>query len=206
MDEGFNTFINSFSAAHRYPENGDQSAGIGHPVYDGQNDPVVGGSYNGTAYILQLLRQDILGPAVFDSAFRTYIQRWAFKHPTPADFFRTMEDVSGQKLDWYWRAAFMERSRFDQAIDSVTQVTQGSETHVTVIYGNKGRMVLPLLVRFTFADGTTKDEVHPVDVWRANPVSYTATYNFKQPLKKITLDPDTHLPDAETSNNTWAAK
>jgi hypothetical protein len=101
---------------------------------------------------------------------------------------------------------FLDAPRFDQAVDSVTQTTQGGESHVTVTYGNKGRMVLPLLVRFTFADGTTQDVTAPVDVWRADPTRYTATYTFKQAVKRIALDPDTHLPDADTSNNVWTAR
>jgi hypothetical protein len=211
MDEGFDTFINSFAEADYEPSEGNQNVRLNHQIYSGkglalETGHVIGNQiaqYSKTAYALQLLRRDILGPAVFDSAFRTYIRRWAFKHPTPADFFRTMNDVSGQNLDWFWRAAFLESSRFDQAIDSVTQVTQGAETHVTVTYANKGSMVLPLLVHFMFADGTTADTLHPVDVWRANASSYTTSYVFKQPVTKITLDPDTHLPDADTTNNSW---
>ena len=68
---------------------------------------------------LQLLRQEIMGPEAFDDAFRTYIQRWAFKHPSPTDFYRTMEDVGGRRLDWFWREWFKENPHFDQAIDTV---------------------------------------------------------------------------------------
>jgi hypothetical protein len=67
-------------------------------------------------------------------------------------------------------------------------------------------MVLPLVVRFTFVDGTTKDVTHSVDVWRANSVSYTAAYEFPQAVRQITLDPDTHFPDADRANNAWMAK
>jgi hypothetical protein len=215
MDEGFNTFINSFSEARRYPAKGDQSARIGHETFVG-NGPILetgkptgnsdGAQYFKTAYMLQLLRVDVLGPDIFDKAFRTYIQRWAYKHPTPMDFFRTMEDVSGRKLDWFWRECFLEAPRFDQAIDSVTQTVQGTETHVTVAYANRGRAVFPLLVRFTFSDSTTQDVTHPADVWRANPASYTMSYTFhNKTVRRIELDHDRHLPNARRAISTWTA-
>lgn len=214
MDEGLNTFLNSFSESRRYPENGDQAARISQDAFtsDGtvlETGDVTGNSgaqYTKTAQVLQLLRRDVLSPVVFDSAFRSYIRRWAFKHPTPMDFFRTLEDVSGSKLDWFWREGFLEALQFDQGIDSVTQTVQGDKTHVTVTYGNKGRAVLPILVRFTFSDGTTQDVTHPVEVWRANPATYTMSYTFSpKKVSRIVLDPENHLPDAEQTNNVWSA-
>ena len=149
----------------------------------------------------------MLGPARFDqSAFRTYISRWAYKHPTPQDFFRTMDEAAGRPLDWFWREWFLETPQFDQAIDAVTQTTKGTTTHVTVQYGNKGRGVLPLLVRFTFRDSTTRDVAYPADIWRANSTAtYAVSSVFKQPVVKIVLDPDQHLIDADRSNNSWVS-
>ncbi len=72
---------------------------------------------------LLTLRNKILGPEVFDSAFREYTRRWAFKHPQPADFFRTIEDVSGRDLDWFWRGWFFTTAALDQSVESVTQST-----------------------------------------------------------------------------------
>jgi len=156
--------------------------------------------------VLQLLRRDVLGPALFDKAFQTYIERWAYKHPTPVDFFRTMEDVSGRQLDWFWRECFLEGPLFDQSVDSVSQTVRGTDAHVTVIYGNKGRAVMPLLVHFTFSDSTTQDVTYPVDIWKANPATYTMSYTFpKKTVSSITLDSDSHLPDANRSNNVWTA-
>jgi len=216
MDEGFNTFINSFSEARRYPAQGDQDARIGHKAFAGNGSILETGQPTGnsdaaqyfkTGRVLQLLRRDVLGQDVFDKAFKTYIQRWAYKHPTPMDFFRTMEDVSGRKLEWFWRECFLEAPRFDQSVDSVLQTVQGTDTHVTVTYGNKGRAVMPLLVRFTFSDNTTQDVVYPADVWKANPASYTASYTFpKKTVSRIALDPDAHLPDADQTNNVWTAR
>ena len=212
MDEGFNTFINAFSEARR--EGGSADARLGREAWRGggsvlETGEVIGNSgaqYQKTGYVLEVLRRDILGPAVFDKAFRTYIQRWAYKHPTPMDFFRTMSDVSGKNLDWFWRGAFLEAPLFDQAIDSVTQTAQGNGTRVTVRYANKGRVVMPLLVHFVFNDGTTRDVTHPADVWRANSTSYTASYTLPKRVTNIVLDPDRHLPDADRSNNSWTVK
>ncbi|HXC24786.1 MAG TPA: hypothetical protein VNU46_02645, partial [Gemmatimonadaceae bacterium] len=136
-----------------------------------------------------------------------YIERWAYKHPTPQDFFRTMDDVSGQQLDWFWREWFFETPSFDQAIDSVSQTTAGTETHVTVVYGNHARGVMPILARFTFSDGTTQDVKYPADVWRANSTRYVMSYTFTgKTVKQIALDPDNHLVDVDRPNNTWVAK
>jgi hypothetical protein len=215
MDEGFNTFINTFSEARRSPSEGDQAARIGRWVAEGDGDVLEDGTikgnsgpqYDKTAKVLEVLRRDVMGPDVFDKAFRSYIKRWAYKHPTPMDFFRTMADGYGHNLDWFWRECFLESPKFDQSIDSVSQTVQGTETHVSVTYGNKGRMVMPLLVRFTFSDGTTQNVTYPADVWRANSASYTVSYSFpKKTVSGIVLDPDTHLPDANRSNNTWSTK
>src|SRR5208283_316666 len=118
-------------------------------------------SYNKPSVGLQLLRQEILGPEAFDDAFRAYIQRWAYKHPSPTDFFRTMEDVSGHRLDWFWREFWLNNYRFDQAIDTVATAVRGDTEHVVVLYSNRARGVLPIRVRFTFADGTTQDLHYP---------------------------------------------
>jgi aminopeptidase N len=67
---------------------------------------------------LSILRESILGPEKFDKAFRTYIDRWAFKHPTPWDFFHTMENVSGEELNWFWRGWFFNKWKIDQAVKS----------------------------------------------------------------------------------------
>jgi hypothetical protein len=215
MDEGFNTFVNSFSNARRYPAQGDQNARIGEWVADEDGAVLEDGTpigntspqYMKTAKVLQVLRRDVMGPDVFDKAFRTYIQQWAYKHPTPMDFFRTMANAYGHNLDWFWRECFLEAPKFDQAIDSVRQAVEGTDTHVSVTYGNKGRMVMPLFVRFTFSDSTTQDVTYPADVWKTNSTAYTVSYTFpKKTVSRIVLDPDTHLPDADRSNNTWITK
>jgi hypothetical protein len=220
MDEGINTFINAFSTARRYPHEGDQTAQGTHDVatleehirdhqdfimeVPADSDPSGGYvAYGKPVAVLQMLRRDVMGPALFDKGLRTYIQRWAYKHPTPQDFFRTMDDVAGKHLDWFWREWFYETPGFDQTIDSVAQTTVGGQTHATVVYGNHARGVLPLLVRFTFNDSTKQDVTYPADVWRANSTRYSASYTFPKPIARIVLDPDHHLVDTDRSNNSW---
>jgi hypothetical protein len=223
QDEGFNTFINTFSEGRRYPERGDQmarahderryveaamKANADKPidVMPDRIDPRLLGlaAYVKPSVGLQLLRQEIMGPDAFDDAFRTYIERWAFKHPTPEDFYRTMEDVGGRRLDWFWREWFRENPHFDQAIDSVVSQQQGDVQHVIVAYGNRARGVLPIRARFTFNDGSTERFDYPAEVWSTNTTRYVRQYDFRgKTLRRIELDPDERLVDLDRSNNVW---
>jgi hypothetical protein len=226
QDEGFNTFINTFSEARRYPEKGNQmqralqeralverlmQQGVDFTI-ETPPDRIIPTQLGVAAYYkpsvgLQLLRQEIMGPEAFDDAFRTYVRRWAFRHPTPADFFRTMEDVGGRRLDWFWREWFLENARFDQAVDTVQASMEGTTQNVHVVYGNHERGVLPIRARFTFSDGTTQEFDYPAEVWAINQRSYVREYSF--PNKRVTridLDPDRRLVDVNRANNTWTAQ
>jgi hypothetical protein len=225
QDEGFNTFINTFSEARRYPERGDQQQRMASdrrqveqamaqdvPLLvekpaDRINPQLLGiTEYVKPSVGLGLLRDEILGPEVFDDAFRTYIDRWAFKHPTPTDFFRTMDDASGRQLSWFWREWFLEDARFDQAIDTVAVQMQGSTQQVAVAYGNRARGVLPIRARFTFGDGSTQEFDYPAEVWAASPSHYIRYYAFPgKRVAKIELDPENRLVDVDRSNNSWSA-
>lgn len=221
QDEGFNTFINTFSEARRYPEKGDQmaraeqerssverlmKAKLDEPVNinpDRINPRLLGNqAYVKPSVALQQLRQEILGPAAFDDAFRTYTARWAFRHPTPADFFRTMEDVSGRRLDWFWREFFVENPHFDQAIDTVVTAQKGDSQMVAVVYANRARGVLPIRARFEFSDGTSQEFDYPAEVWSTNTRRYLRQYVFTgKQLLRIQLDPDKRLLDIDRTNN-----
>lgn len=223
QDEGFNTFINYFSEARRYPEKGSEAAraasdrreverymqaGADRPLEippDRINPRLLGeNAYVKTAVGLQLLRDEILGPAAFDDAFRTYTARWAFKHPSPADFYRTMEDVSGRRLDWFWRGWFVENPVYDQAIDTVATQMRGDTTLVAVAYGNRARGVLPIHARFTFADGTAQAVDYPGEVWSTNTARYVRQYAFAgKRLVRVELDPERRLVDVDRTNNVW---
>lgn len=225
QDEGLNTFINTFSEAARYPEKGDQLARLAEQraiiaqveslhvdvPTEIASDRVPGNllgvdDYYKPSVALGLLRQEILGPEAFDDAFRTYIRRWAFKHPAPADFFRTIEDAGGRRLDWFWRELFFENVSFDQAIDTVA-VTHGDNVDsVAVIYSNRARGILPILARFTFSDGTTENYDYPAEVWSTNTTRYRRYYTFKDKhLTRVELDPDHRLIDIDRTNNVWNA-
>jgi hypothetical protein len=223
QDEGFNTFINTFSEARRYPEAGDQMAraaqergiieqvmraGVDQPV-EIHPDRIAPNFLGLSAYLkpsvgLQLLRQEILGPSAFDDAFRAYVARWVYRHPTPTDFFRTMEDVSGRRLDWFWRGWFLENARFDQSVDSVAVTQSGAEQQVQVRFGNRERGVLPIRARFTFDDGSTEDVVYPAEVWSTNSRTYLRSYRFTgKHLTRVEVDPESLLVDIDRSNNSW---
>ncbi len=131
MDEGLNSFV-QFLAQEEWQKDYPQSrADRGLPDYMRRTDrvPVMSNSesiadlgnnsYAQPTVALNLLREHILGRALFDHAFKTYAQRWMFKRPTPADFFRTMEDASGVDLDWFWRGWFYSTDHVDVAIDRV---------------------------------------------------------------------------------------
>jgi len=225
QDEGFNTFINTFSEARRYPAAGDQmqrAAGernlIEQAMVRGFDrtvdippdriDPQLLGlaAYVKPSVGLQLLRQEILGPEAFDDAFRAYIRRWAFRHPTPSDFYRTMEDVAGRRLDWFWREWFVEDMHFDQAIDNAGIESKGDTTRVTVVYGNHARGVLPIRVRMQMSDGSVESFDYPAEVWSMDPAQYTRYYVFvgRRPVR-IELDPDHRLIDIDRPNGVWTA-
>jgi hypothetical protein len=226
QDEGFNTFINYFSEARRYPEKGTYEQRVAkdrelveqfmqhnydEPLEvqpDRINPQLLGeNAYVKTAVGLAQLRDEILGPQAFDDAFREYTRRWAFKHPSPTDFYRTMENVSGKRLDWFFREWFIENAHFDAGIDTVVQKQVGEIDSVGVRFRNYARGVLPLRVRFTFSDGSTQDFAYPAEVWSTNPQFYDRFYDFKgKTLTKVQVDPDNRIVDIDRDNNVWPRK
>jgi hypothetical protein len=135
----------------------------------------------------------------FDAAFREYIKTWAFKHPTPADFFRMMRDESGMDLDWFWREWIYTTARLDQAVDSVApRPDGGSNVYLT----NRGTMVMPAELSLTFTDGSTTTVKLPVEMWN---LGHEFVYRVpeKKRVMRAVIDPRQALPDVDRGNNRW---
>ncbi|MEL6614281.1 MAG: M1 family metallopeptidase [Bacteroidota bacterium] len=168
-------------------------------TYADQIDSQEGGwnSYFKPAMGLHILRDYVLGQETFDLAFRTYIERWAFKHPQPADFFRTMEDVSGEDLDWFWRGWFDTIRTYDATITDLTArdgVTRATVSHV-------GGLVFPAVVKFTFADGTSERATVPVEAFGVDDGVTVRVASGERSVVSARLDPDGRLPDTDRSND-----
>jgi len=216
MDEGFNTFINTFaeegfwkrddSGARRQERElvvkVDQTP-TAQPIMAPANQYKTSDNLLTLAYIkpsiaLLALRSKVLEPVVFDSAFREYTRRWSFKHPQPADFFRTMEAVSGRDLSWFWRGFFYTTAALDQTVESVKQA-DGS-TQVTV--ANLGDAVMPVELELGFDDGTTELVKLPVEIWYKGE-RYVYDDRSGRTILRARVNPDGTLPDAIPTNDTW---
>lgn len=218
MDEGFNTFINSLSAKNF--NNGEylRQRGDAHQfaklAFRDDLEPIMSTpqnmkenhigllAYGKPAAGLTLLREQILGEERFDRALQTYINRWAYKHPTPEDFFRTIENVAGENLNWFWRSWFLNNWKFDQAVSEVTYVDENPENGAMITVDNLEQMPLPILAEITTVGGNKTRIKLPVEVWERN-----TTWTFKVPttevIESVVLDPDKVLPDVNPANNTW---
>jgi len=215
MDEGFNTFINGYSNADWYgegAENDNDVAGFAMFMNDPSQMPVatppdmLGGmelgllEYMKTGVGLTLLRETILGPERFDFAFRTYMKRWAFKSPQPADFFRCMEDAAGIDLAWFWRGWFYENASLDQKISGIASPKglRGARIRVDNLKG----LVMPVHLRVVFEDGSVEDVHRPVEIWfQSNRAVIELPGDRK--IAKAILDPDQNFPDTNRGNNEW---
>src|SRR5438874_497054 len=220
MDEGFNTFINIYSARTYFPDqqslrNRGQAESWAQFAATGRDEPgmtpadrvtpdLLGAvAYSKPATGLYLLRHAILDSTRFDAAFREYIRHWAFKHPTPAEFFRSMEDGVGEDLSWFWRGWFYRTDVVDQAVDSVRTVRDSSGTTVTGIsLSSLGGLPMPVDLRLTFADGSTENTRLPVEIWFAGN-RFLYVRQFPKDLVKVEIDPDKNFPDVRRGNNSW---
>ena len=222
MDEGFNTFINGISSQNfnngEYKQrptdmNRIGKSSIGNPrtenmmlMPDGMQEGNIGiNLYSKPGWGLNILRDQILGKDRFDYAFRQYIKNWAFKHPTPFDFFRSMENASGEDLAWFWRSWFLNNWKNDQAIGDVKEVKKdGVLTGYTIQVKNLEKMPMPIILQIKTKSGKTDIVKVPVDVWMKN-TSWLVRYPTTEEITGVTLDPDKVLPDGNSDNNTWSA-
>jgi Peptidase family M1 domain len=219
QDEGFNTYINAFANERRYPgtnafpfyqSNWKQAVDnrVDSPLMTppDQIDPRALGAigYRKPGAVLLALRDNVVGKESFDRAFREYIKRWAFKHPAPGDFFRTVENVSGMDLGWYWRAFFYGTDVLDIGIDNVTMRQQEGQNYAVVALRRNSSVPFPVKMRLQFSDNSTQDVSLPVEIW-ARGDRYEAVIPVKAPVKGARLWPDGVVPDWNSTNDVWGA-
>jgi hypothetical protein len=162
---------------------------------------------------LLMLREHILGPDVFDDAFREYSARWAFKHPQPADFFRSMEEAAGENLNWFWRGWFYTTWANDQKLAAVTDqpadsligTSERGAHYYRIEVQNEGQLMMPVHLRVTYDDGTDEFMALPADVWRANELTFTKGFFSDRKVLKVELDPNAAFADIDMDDNTWTA-
>jgi hypothetical protein len=219
MDEGINTFVETIAASqwdaeHEWPRGYakfivpymKQPQDAQEPImtYPDNALQYSVSSYFKPAIALHILRETVMGHDRFDTAFKTFARRWAFKHPTPADFFRTMEDASADDLDWFWRGWFYTTEPCDISIDTVKYFTAGSGNNFYQIeMSNKGGLIMPVIIQFNYEDGTKEKENIPAQVWRHNESRLTKSYLKHKNVTSIVLDPDEVTADIDTTNNKW---
>ena len=303
MDEGMNSFV-QYLAQELFDSKFPSKRGPAWAIVDymklpkDQLEPIMTNSenilkfglnaYAKPATALNILRETIMGRELFDYAFKEYSRRWAFKQPTPSDFFRTMEDASGEDLDWFWRGWFYTTDACDISLDSVKyakvdvnaqpaapsemrrqlspplttpedltkiknreefenrfltdidttlqdfywRYARGAEPYDSTIYSvpasvvyeplteddrkkfagkhfyqlsfsNKGGLVMPIIIEWTYKDGTKEIDRLPAQIWRLNEVSATKFFVKDKEVVSIKLDPFRETADINDENNSW---
>lgn len=297
MDEGLNTFT-QYMCEQEWERNYPSRRGPAQNIVDYMKgdkryiSPIMTNSesihqfgnnaYGKPATALNILRETIMGRELFDFAFKTYSNRWKLKHPTPADFFRTMEDASGVDLDWFWRGWFFTTDHCDIAIENVERFkidtqdpdvekaiakemeeaepvhigvtrnkaelkqvysekdpeildfynkydpfavtlvdreeyekykTKLSEEDIKILnsdfnyynvdFVNKGGLVMPIILNFTFKDGSNKEVRIPAEIWRKNDKNVSKIFFFKKEVTRIEMDPWLETADINLADNHW---
>jgi hypothetical protein len=305
MDEGLNTFV-EYLTEELYDNKFPVRRGPAYTITDymklpkDQLEPIMTNSedivqfgpnaYSKPATGLNILRETIMGRDLFDYSFKEYARRWAFKHPTPADFFRTMNDASGENLDWFWRGWFYGIQPCDIAIDSVkwfkadvdnaprkidttrmqniskpqvnsfedvSKIRNREDKNITFLtdadtslrdfywkydrgiipydtakyaqhvlqfdeplddatkqkianknfyeihFSNKGGLVMPIIIEWTYKDGTKEVERIPAQIWRKSEGQVTKLFMKDKEVTAIKLDPMRETADIDESNNSW---
>jgi hypothetical protein len=282
MDEGINSFVQLLTEQERYPDlkwtrgkpsemvpylKGDKASM--RPLMTNAEQVIILGNeqYGKAATGLYMLRETIMGPELFDKAFKEYAERWAFKHPKPADFFRTMEDASAVDLDWFWKGWFYTTDNCDQAIDQVkwykmrkgeqglekrdVKVKKGdlaanrnennfenfnngpepfslvptdrrlngefasvvddnaimqkleNKNIYEVTLSNQGGLVMPVIIQWTYTDGTKEIERIPAEIWRVNEKKINKVFIKDKEVVNVMLDPHQELTDVDIQDNVF---
>ena len=295
MDEGLNTFV-EFLTQQQWERDYPSGRGPAHKIVDymkgdpSQLEPIMSNSENiksfgNNAYAkpataLNILRETILGRELFDKAFKEYALRWKFKHPSPADFFRTMEDASAVDLDWFWRGWFftsepvdieltdvqwnradkpedlitheekyikenphgvtsqrnrgsivqtqdeidrdlrdqytdqddseIARLQYEQNLERLTPeeraIVESGKNYYTMTFKNKGGLPMPIILKFTFEDGTSEDHRIPAEIWRRNNEEVSKVFVTDKVIAQVNLDPYLETADIDRSNNYFPAQ
>lgn len=287
MDEGLDTFVQSLTEKEHYPDK-PLKRGEAHLIVDymkGDKEgirPIMTNSeqilqfgdnaYGKPAAALSILRETIMGPELFDYAFKTYSERWAFKRPSPADFFRTMEDASAVDLDWFWKGWFYTTDHVDLSLSKVkwykmdvpendienkgkkskkAKISSGennqnlmafaSEAEVfnylnveeataassrkaefmnqindqviknanadrnfyELTFENKGGLVMPIILEWTYEDGSKEREYLPAEIWKKNETVVTKVFAKDKKVTNILVDPNKETADVSVENNVF---
>lgn len=216
LDEGLNTFINHYATKSfnngEYPATLDQTrryiswltsenreAITTYPdVTNLRNLGMTG--YRKPGIGLILLREYIIGPERFDRAFKAYINRWAYKHPQPRDFFNTIENVTGEDLNWFWKGWFYGTGNIDLSISGTRRVQNG----YLVQLQNNGEIPMPVLMKINYDDQTSEEVKLPVEIWQRGS-QWTYLHATNKDIDSIIIDPNKILPDINGSNDVWPA-
>lgn len=154
-------------------------------------------AYSKPALVLNALR-GLVGQEQFYEAYRTYVERWSYKHPYPYDLFNTFEDILGEELDWFWSSLLYETWTLDLAIGEVNVTRESVE--VTIV--DEGLVPVPVPVRVFYRDGTTSDEIIPVQAWLEGRREATVSFPPGQ-VTRVQIDPEWFLPDVDRTDNVW---
>lgn len=279
MDEGLNSFVQHLTEREFYP---DKPVGSGparnvvrymkgspdikRPLMTNSEEiPQFGAEqYGKTATAMNILRETVMGPQIFDKAFKEYAQRWAFRHPKPADLFRTLEDASAVDLDWFWRGWFYTTDYCDQTIESVKwykvrnasspvenkgkKVSEGdlsksanamdfsagpqpfsvvptderlyrdflsrvddraiisrmeNKNFYEITLTNKGGLMMPVIIEWTYKDGTKELEKLPAEIWRMNEYKVTKVFMKEKEVTRVVLDPQEETSDINVDDNVF---
>jgi hypothetical protein len=225
MDEGFNTFIDiyasdNFNKGEFAPKrDAEYAPGKGNPadeiiplLKDSAAPPMMSRAdgvpekyrhpavYFKPAFGLVLLREVILGHDRFDYAFQKYIDHWAYKHPSPDDFFRTMNNESGEDLGWFWKEWFYNNWQLDLAVRSVSYKDNDPKNGADIMIANLQKMAMPATIEIVLKDGSKQRLQLPVETWMQT-ATHTIHLAITQKIQSVTIDPDALLPDSNRKNN-----
>jgi len=220
MDEGFNTFINGVDTRvfnkGEFAHKADAQKGAQY-MFNERSEAILtipdalqaynlgAAAYSKPAMALDLLRKYVLGEKRFDYAFRTYVRRWAFKHPTPWDFFHCMENAGGEDLGWFWRGWILNNWKLDQGVKEVKYVESDPAKGAVITIENLEEMAMPVVLAIQQENGRTDTLTLPVEVWQHGPTKAIA-FPSTSKIKSIVIDPAHDFPDINPTNNTWTGQ